>query len=176
WPRRRSDTSRCRPRRPRPSAPGSTHLIHASSGRCMPSRATWTLAGVVAAGLAVASMVAAPGLLATKSGGLSAAKPAPLVSVLRAESRDVPIKLRTQGHVVALAEVDVRPQASGTIRGIHFHEGDTVKVGQLLFTIDASDVAAQLARAEATAAQVEAQVDDAERQLARTQELAKSNF
>jgi RND family efflux transporter MFP subunit len=82
----------------------------------------------------------------------------------------------TQGHVVALSQVDVRPQAAGTIRGVHFHEGDEVRAGQLLFTIDDSDVSAQLARAEASAAQIEAQVDDAERQLARTKQLASSNF
>jgi RND family efflux transporter MFP subunit len=143
----------------------------------MPSRRTWLIAGSVAAAAAALAIVAGPGFFAKRSGGAdAAAKPAPLVSIVRAESRDVAVKLATQGHVVALSQVDVRPQASGTIRGVHFHEGDEVKVGQLLFTIDASDVAAQLARAEATAAQIEAQVDDAERQLARTQELAKSNF
>jgi len=104
------------------------------------------------------------------------AKPSPLVSVVRAEARDLPVKLSAHGHVVPLNQVDVRPQVGGTVRGIHFREGDEVKAGQLLFTIDASDVTAQLERAQASAAQIEAQVDEAERDLARIKQLAKLRY
>ena len=100
----------------------------------------------------------------------------PLVSVSVAQRRDLPIKLDAQGHLVALAQVDMRPQASGIIRAIHFKEGDEVTAGQLMFTIDAADVAAQLARSQAAAAQVKAQLDDAQRDLHRTQQLAQSRF
>lgn len=106
----------------------------------------------------------------------SSAKPVPLVSVVQAEARDLPVKLSAHGHVVPLNQVDVRPQVGGTVRGIHFREGDDVKAGQLLFTIDASDVTAQLERAQASAAQIEAQVDDAERDLARIRQLAKLHY
>ncbi|KHK55862.1 hypothetical protein PI87_12760 [Ralstonia sp. A12] len=106
----------------------------------------------------------------------SPAKPVPLISVVRAEARDLPVKLSAHGHVVPLNQVDVRPQVGGTVRGIHFREGDDVKAGQLLFTIDASDVTAQLERAQASAAQIEAQVDDAERDLARIRQLAKLHY
>lgn len=106
----------------------------------------------------------------------SPAKPVPLVSVVQAEARDLPVKLSAHGHVVPLNQVDVRPQVGGTVRGIHFREGDDVKAGQLLFTIDASDVTAQLERAQASAAQIEAQVDDAERDLARIRQLAKLHY
>lgn len=101
---------------------------------------------------------------------------APLVTVSIAQTRDLPLKLEAQGHMVALAQVDVRPQATGTIRAIHFKEGDEVKAGQLMFTIDSTDVSAQLARAQATAAQMKAQLDEAQRDLGRTQQLAKSRF
>ncbi len=101
---------------------------------------------------------------------------APLVSVSVAQTRDLPLKIQTQGHLVAVAQVDVRPQAAGTIRAIHFNEGDAVQVGQLMFTIDATDVVAQLARARANAAQIKAQLDEAQRDLGRTQQLAKSRF
>jgi RND family efflux transporter MFP subunit len=139
---------------------------------------TWVIAGVVAIGAATLAtfgvQVDPPGSGAASSS--TAQKAPPLVSVVRAVSRDLPVKLASQGHVVSLNQVDVRSQASGTVRGVHFREGDEVKAGQLMFTIDASDVAAQLAHAEASAAQIEAQVDDAERQLARTRQLASSNF
>ncbi|MDP9125968.1 MAG: efflux RND transporter periplasmic adaptor subunit, partial [Pseudomonadota bacterium] len=93
-----------------------------------------------------------------------------------AQTRDLPLKLEAQGHLVALAQVDVRPQANGTIRAIHFKEGDEVRSGQVMFTIDSTDVAAQLARAQANAAQIKAQLDEAQRDLGRTQQLAKSRF
>ncbi len=132
---------------------------------------------VVALGLA-AWVGVQSGLVGPSSNAevLPATKPPPLVSVVRAQTRDLPVKLTAQGHVVALNQVDIRPQAGGTIRGVHFHEGDELRAGQLMFTIDASDVAAQLSRAEANAAQIEAQVDDAERDLNRTRQLAKSRF
>jgi RND family efflux transporter MFP subunit len=100
----------------------------------------------------------------------------PLVKVASAEARDLPVAVGAHGHVVALNQVDVRPQVGGAIRGVHFREGGEVRAGQLMFTIDASDVAAQLERALAGAAQIEAQVDDAERDLARTRQLATSRF
>lgn len=70
----------------------------------------------------------------------------------------------------------MRPQTDGIIRSVHFREGDDVKAGQLLFSIDASNAEAALARAEAQAAQYRAQADDAKRDLARTQQLAASHF
>jgi RND family efflux transporter MFP subunit len=105
-----------------------------------------------------------------------AIKPPPLVSVAVAEPRDLAVKLATQGHLVTLNQVDVRPQADGIIRAVHFHEGDEVKAGQLLFSIDATDATTALARAEAQAAQYKAQVDDAQRDLLRTRQLATSHF
>ncbi len=100
----------------------------------------------------------------------------PNVGVTAAERRSLPVKLDAQGHLVALAQVDIRPQATGTVRSIHFKEGDEVKAGQLMFTIDATDVEAQLARSQASVTQVKAQLDEAQRDLVRTTELAKSRF
>lgn len=128
----------------------------------------------------VGALVLGVGSTAYFRNATPAKKPAPatvpLVSVAVAQVRDLPLKLGAQGHLVALAQVDVRPQANGIIRSIHFKEGDEVKAGQLMFTIDATDVAAQLARAQANAAQTKAQLDEAQRDLSRTQQLAKSRF
>src|SRR5438445_5757764 len=52
-----------------------------------------------------------------------AAKPekaAPLVSLTTVQTRDLPVKILAQGHLVPLNQVDVRPQRNGTIRGVHF--------------------------------------------------------
>jgi RND family efflux transporter MFP subunit len=135
------------------------------------------VAGVVAAAAAAIVVIAQTGLPGRKtSAAATPAKPPPLVSVVRAEAHDLPVKLTAQGHVVPLNQVDIRPQSGGTIRGVHFREGDEVKAGQLMFSIDASEVTALLERVTASAAQIEAQVDDAERELTRTRELAKSHF
>lgn len=138
----------------------------------------WMLRGAFALGaigLAIVLMQAT--IFGKKSDAAKAsAKPPPLVSVVQAEARDLPVKLSAHGHVVPLNQVDVRPQVGGTVRGIHFREGDEVKAGQLLFTIDASDVTAQLERSQASAAQIEAQVDEAERDLARIKQLAKLRY
>jgi multidrug efflux pump subunit AcrA (membrane-fusion protein) len=58
----------------------------------------------------------------------------PLVSVTDTRVVDTPIDLAAQGHVVALDFVDVRPQVSGTVVSVAFHEGDQVAKGQQLFT------------------------------------------
>ena len=86
------------------------------------------------------------------------------------------MRFAAQGHIVPLNQVDVRPQVTGVIRSVHFREGDEVQAGQLLFELDASDVVAQLRRAEAQAAQIRAQLDDATRDLNRTLQLVKSGF
>ncbi|MBS0583057.1 MAG: biotin/lipoyl-binding protein, partial [Proteobacteria bacterium] len=87
-----------------------------------------------------------------KTGG----KPPPLVGITAARTLDLPVRFAAQGHIVPLNQVDVRPQVTGVIRTVNFREGDEVKPGQLLFELDASDVVAQLHRAEAQANQIRA--------------------
>jgi multidrug efflux system membrane fusion protein len=60
------------------------------------------------------------------------------------------------GRVQAVERVELRPRVSGTIDVIHFHEGQLVKAGDLLFTIDPRPYQADLARAEAALAGAQA--------------------
>ncbi|MDB5906774.1 MAG: family efflux transporter, subunit [Massilia sp.] len=103
-------------------------------------------------------------------------KKVPLVSVTATRVMDIPIDLTAQGHVVPLNFVDIRPQVTGIVRTVNFHEGEDVKAGQLLFTLDDSDARAQLAKAEAQGALIGAQLADARRELQRTQALVASKF
>ncbi|MVW59592.1 efflux RND transporter periplasmic adaptor subunit [Massilia sp. NEAU-DD11] len=103
-------------------------------------------------------------------------KKPPLVSVTTARAADIPIELGAQGHVVPLEFVDVRPQLTGTIRTVDFHEGDDIRKGQLLFTLDDSDARAQLGKAQAQVALVAAQLADARRDHQRAQALVASKF
>ncbi len=113
-------------------------------------------------------------------GGSSAsAKPAkalPMVSLIEARPLDLPIHFSAQGHLVPLNRVDIRPQVSGTIRSVDFREGDDIKAGQLLFTLDASEKLALLRRAEAQAASMAAQLEEARRDHKRSSELAEKGF
>jgi RND family efflux transporter MFP subunit len=103
-------------------------------------------------------------------------KAPPLVSVTYTRALDIPVDLVAQGHVVPLNYVDVRPQLTGTIMSVNFREGQDVKAGQLLFTLDDNDARAQLAKAEAQAAMVSAQLADARRDAQRAQMLVASKF
>ncbi len=105
-----------------------------------------------------------------------AAKKPPLVAVTVARQQDLPLELSAQGHLVALNQVDIRPQLTAAIIAVHFKEGDEVKAGQLLFTLDSADATAQLQRFEAQAAQIQAQLADANRDYGRSSELVKSHF
>lgn len=76
------------------------------------------------------------------------------------------------GRFEAIQSVDVRPRATGYLRGIHFRDGEFVRQGQLLFTIDPRPAEAALAQAIAQTAQAEATLVNARTELARSQALA----
>lgn len=103
-------------------------------------------------------------------------KALPAVRVATAQTRDLPVHIRGQGHLVALNQVDVRPQVTGIIRAVHFREGDDIRPGQLLFEIDPAESKTQLSRTQAQAAQIKAQLDDAARDFQRSTELVKAGF
>jgi RND family efflux transporter MFP subunit len=103
-------------------------------------------------------------------------KKPPLVSVTKTRTADIPIELAAQGHVVPLNFVEVRPQLTGTIRTVDFHEGDDIRKGQLLFTLDDSEARAQLGKTQAQVAMIAAQLADARRDHQRAQALVASRF
>jgi len=91
------------------------------------------------------------------------------VTTLVLEKQDVPIIIESTGTVVAANIVDVRPQISNVVKEIHIKEGQEVKKGQLLFTLDDRNDRANFDKAKAVA-------DDAQRQLQRAKELVAQNF
>jgi RND family efflux transporter MFP subunit len=98
------------------------------------------------------------------------------VTTVRAQRRDVDVVLDATGTVTALNSVDVRPQVSSTITKVHVREGQYVKEGQLLFSLDARSDEVNLAKAKAQLAKDQAQQADLERQLARSKDLFAQNF
>lgn len=115
------------------------------------------IAAIAVAGVSLSRSQAAPPVVATRT-------------------MYIPIGLAAQGHIVPLNFVDIRPQVSGIVIAVNFHEGDDVKAGQLLFTLDDTDARAQLAKAEAQGALIGAQLADARREFGRAQTLVASKF
>jgi membrane fusion protein, multidrug efflux system len=89
-------------------------------------------------------------------------------------TRDVPLQLRTMGNVQALTTVAVKPLVGGEIIGVHFVEGQEVRKGDLLFTIDPRPYDASVKQSEANLAKDLAQVKQAEANLERDSAQAKN--
>ncbi len=79
------------------------------------------------------------------------------------------------GTVVALNQIDLRPQASGYITGIFFKDGDRVTKGQKLYTIDAQMYAANYDQALANISVQETNLAKAQKDADRYHELAKND-
>lgn len=78
------------------------------------------------------------------------------------------------GRFEAVESVEVRPRASGYLTRAHFSEGQFVRKGQLLYTIDARPTQAVLDQAKAQVARAQAGLVNARTELARSETLAKS--
>ena len=92
--------------------------------------------------------------------------PAPVVAA-KVTEKSVPIEVSAVGNVEAYSTINVVPQISGQLTEIYFHEGDFVRKGQKLFSIDPSQLDAQVAQAEANLARDEALLSQAEANLAK---------
>ena len=89
---------------------------------------------------------------------------------------DVPIKLTAKGTVSALQSVEIRPQISATVQAVHIKEGQFVRRGERLFTLDTRTEAANLSKAEAQLVKARADLANAERNLERQRELFRQKF
>ena len=111
------------------------------------------------------------------AGGASGPQgPATLVTVAVAQKQDVPVDVTVNGNVMSLNSVDVRPQVSNMVQKVHVKEGDFVRAGQPLFSLDSRADMANLAKAKAQQVKDEATLADLERQYVRSQELLAQNF
>ena len=99
-----------------------------------------------------------------------------LVTLAQAQRQTVPVTVRVNGNVMPLNSVDLRPQITNAVREVHVKEGQFVKAGQLLFTLDDRPDQANLAKARAQQQRDEATLTDLERQYKRSQDLVAQNF
>ncbi len=98
------------------------------------------------------------------------------MNVAVAEQKAVPVELRAIGTVESSDTVTVRSRVGGVLARVHFQEGQDVKEGQILMTLDQAPLLAELRQAEATLARSRAQLENAQRDAARYAELARQGF
>jgi len=110
----------------------------------------------------------------------TAAKPkgAGIVQVVSAvvTQADVSARLTANGTVSALQTVDVRPQTSATIKAVHIKEGQFVRKGDRLFSLDSRTEDANLSKAEAQVVKDRADLLNNERNLERLRGLFKQEY
>jgi RND family efflux transporter MFP subunit len=121
------------------------------------------LAAAIAAGVYFYGAAPETAPSAPKGGGVQTVVTTPVAK------KDFPILIETTGTTVAANVVDVRPQVTNVVRTVHVRDGQAVRKGDLLFTLDTHVNQASLEKALAAE-------EDAKRQLARAQELVKQNF
>lgn len=124
---------------------------------------------------AAAGAASSPGTTAVSGTG---APPAPPVSVttVKVEKKDLSLRFRASGVVTPIRMVDVKPQNSSVITKVHVRDGQYVKAGDVLFTLDARTEDANLLKAQAQLAKDMAGLADAQRQLRRAQDLLSKQF
>ncbi|HYC98081.1 efflux RND transporter periplasmic adaptor subunit [Brevundimonas sp.] len=124
--------------------------------------------------IVAASALMAAALYGCSSKSEAQAPPAPSVTVA------VPLVQAVQdwdeftGRFEATQSVEVRARVGGYVSGVHFRDGDYVRRGQVLFTLDPRPAQAALASARAQLAQAQAQLALARSELARSEALLES--
>lgn len=124
--------------------------------------------------LCIAQLVALVGCAAKKEP--PKAKPPVPVTVATAVQKDVPVQVRAIGNVEAYNTVLIKAQVNGQIARVHFREGEDVRKGQLLFTIDPRPFEAALKQAEAALAKDQAQAKYVKDQMGRYGALLKDGI
>ncbi len=90
--------------------------------------------------------------------------------------RDVPLYFEAMGTIAAFQKADVKSYVSGLITGIHFKEGELVKAGDLLYTIDEAPYKIKVQEVEAQLSQNLATLINAQKKLDRYKTLSKQDL
>jgi membrane fusion protein, multidrug efflux system len=123
--------------------------------------------------------VAVLALAATLAGGCSRKSskdargkkgPVPVLAV-QAVEKSVPVQVFAIGNVMPCSKVTIRSQITGQLKEVNFKEGQEVKAGDLLFTIDPRPAQAELEQARASLLRDEAQLENAQINFDRSQKL-----
>ena len=126
---------------------------------------------ILAGALAVAALTAYGTRASWLGGGATAQGPprARVVSVelAKAERKPVPVDVDSIGTVTPISSVALKSRVETTIVSVHFEDGAKVNQGDLLFTLDARQIDAQIEQAEGVLARDQAQLEAAQRDVRR---------
>jgi len=99
----------------------------------------------------------------------------PAVFVARVERQPIAQGAEFIGRVEAIDKLELRARVTGFLQARHFNEGDRVTAGTLMFTIEQAPFAAEVALREAQVNRGRADLQYATAQVARGQELLRTN-
>src|SRR5258708_33128794 len=130
---------------------------------------------ILAGGLGIIALAAFATRGFWMGGGASAQGPqrARVISVelAKAERKPVPVDVDSIGTVTAISSVALKSRVETTIVSVHFEDGAKVHEGDLLFTLDARQIDAQIEQAEGMLAKDQAQLEGAQRDFRRYSDL-----
>src|SRR6478672_7926127 len=93
------------------------------------------------------------------------------VEIAKAERKSVPVDVDANGTVTPISSVALKSRLETTIVTVHFEDGAKVNEGDLLFTLDSRQIDAQIEQAEGMLAKDQAQLEGAQRDLRRYNDL-----
>lgn len=100
--------------------------------------------------------------------------PPPAVTTMTVEPKDVPVTYEYVAQTAGYREIQIRARVTGILERRNYREGDAVKKGQSLFTIDRAPFELARARAQADLAVAEARLAQAKRDNARLKPLIEA--
>lgn len=140
----------------------------------MPNRLSSLLApAVLAVSVATLACSGSEAIQSTPPAGRGSAQSAAVpVNTALVSQKAIPLELNVIGSAEAFSTVAVRAQITGALTSVSFREGDDVKKGQVLFTLDRRPLEATLDQARANLQRDTAQLANAKSQAQRYQDLA----
>jgi membrane fusion protein, multidrug efflux system len=121
------------------------------------------------------SVVFAPSLVKAQSSPSSQER---VVSVVTGQAKvgALPVIYDTVGNVQPVSSVTLRPRVEAQVVEVNFADGAVVHAGDVLVRLDQRLIEAQVRQAEATVARTSAQLEQAQRDVARNEALAANEF
>lgn len=134
--------------------------------------AAFAVAIAIAGGLSACGPAKAPTAGAAGGAGAGGPPPAMPVGVKLAKVEAVPVLIEAVGQTEGSKEVDIRARVGGLIQKQSYAEGERVRRGAPLFSIERAPFEIALAQARAALSQEEARAEQARREAARLKPLA----
>src|SRR3982074_2091332 len=130
---------------------------------------------ILAGGLGIIALAAFVTRTSWMGGGASAQGPQRprtiSVELTKAERKSVPVDVDSIGTVTPISSVALKSRLETTIVEVHFEDGAKVSEGDVLFTLDARQIDAQIEQAEGVLAKDQAQLEGAQRDFRRYSDL-----